>query len=228
MNKKQSQPIGIIVQARLSSQRLPGKVLKTLGGRPLLSYLIHRLQNLSVPWLIATSEDPSDDRLANFCQSQSLPCYRGSLQQVATRVYQAAQSQGWQALVRVCGDSPLLDPNLIQQAIRLYQTGPDALVSNVFPRSFPKGQSVEVLPLHWLGNALNDMSADDQEHVTAYFYRHTERYLIRNFSAPQDHSRQRLVVDTPEDFVCLESAIVRLGDRVDEASYLEVLAALLP
>lgn len=208
---------GIIVQARLSSRRLPGKVLLPLAGKPLIDHLITRLQQAPdlPPWLIATSDDPSDDALADYCQRQHYPCFRGSLDQVASRMLAAAGSQNWTRWVRISGDSPLMDPALIRQALSLEAE----LVTNVQPRSFPVGQSVEVLTSDLLSRWLPEFGPDQQEHVTLGLYARQQHFKLLNFSAPQDYSQVRLVVDTPDDFRRIESLITQLGDQAGRADY---------
>lgn len=195
--------IGIVIQARLSSVRLPGKVLRELIGKPMIQHLIERLDysDLNLPWIIATSDTKSDDPLFGYCQEMGYPIFRGPLENVADRFVLAAKSCGWEHVVRICGDSPLLDIGIIEKILQLYQrTYPD-LATNVWPRSFPKGQSVEIFKLAALEKAIPlFQSAEDQEHVTLYFYKNPQAYQIENFKIERNLSHLSLAVDTPMDW----------------------------
>lgn len=203
-----------VVQARLSSRRLPGKILKTMHGRPCLDYLLDALAQ--VPGLtglvLATSTDPSDDPTADYARSRGVHCHRGSLDHVAERLLQAAEEQGAGAFVRVNGDSPLLDPALVSEGIALFHRHSPDVVTNVFPRSFPKGQSVEVLSVQAMGRAVRLMSQPaEREHVTPFIYAHPQEFTIRSFVSDMPRPEVQLSVDSPEDFERC-SAIVGMLD----------------
>ena len=138
-----------IIQARMSSRRLPGKVLKPLAGVPMIQRVADRVA--AAPGIakvvLATSRDASDDAVADYCAKAGITCHRGPLDDVSARFIQAAHAEGAPAFVRITGDSPLMDPALVGQAVTLYEEGDWDLVSNVLVRSFPIGQSVEVLRL---------------------------------------------------------------------------------
>jgi spore coat polysaccharide biosynthesis protein SpsF (cytidylyltransferase family) len=194
--------IGVIVQARMSSRRLPGKVLLPVGDRPLLGHLLDglRLAREADTLLVATSQDVSDDPVAAFCASEGTPCFRGPLDDVATRFRDAARAHSLDAFVRICGDSPLLDHRLVDAAAALFRHDDADVVSNVSRRTFPKGQSVEVVGVNALLKAL--METDDpldREHVTRYFYAHPERFTIRSFESGRECAGVNLCVDTTSD-----------------------------
>jgi len=191
-----------LIQARMSSRRLPGKVLAEVGGRPLLCYLIERLQHcrLLSEVAIATSENPSDDPVATFAARWQVRLFRGSLDDVLLRFVSAAQFFGVNSFVRVNGDSPLLDPALVDYGVSLFDDADLDLVTNVHPRSFPKGQSVEVVAVDALRRAATESrEQEDREHVTRYIYNNPGRFRIMNFACDQDLSQMRLSVDTPGD-----------------------------
>ena len=114
--------IGAVIQARMSSQRLPGKVLMPLAGKPLVQYLLESLEHSAQLGgvVVATSDQPSDAALAHFCREQEVACYRGSLDDVTARLLGAAEWHSFEAIVRVCADSPLLDWRLVDQAVELF------------------------------------------------------------------------------------------------------------
>lgn len=203
-----------VVQARLSSRRLPGKILKLLAGRPSLDYLLEALGQCRslAEVVIATSVDPSDEPTAAFAAGRGLCCHRGPLDDVALRLLDAARSVDADAFVRVNGDSPLLDPALIDEAVELYLRTAADLVSNVHPRSFPKGQSVEVISVEAMRRAVDAMTTpQEREHVTPYFYAHDDEFVIRSFGATQPRPDVQLSIDSPEDFTRCEAILAELG-----------------
>lgn len=203
-----------VMQARFSSRRLPGKILKLLGGRPSLDYLLDSLRRCTrlADIVLATSIDPSDDATAAYAAARGLHCHRGSLDDVARRLLEAAQSVGADAFVRINGDSPLLDPRLVDEAVGLFVSGGADLVSNVHPRSFPKGQSVEVISVPAMRRAVDGMSTvHDREHVTPYFYERDREFVVRSFGAATPRPEVQLSIDSPEDFARCESILASLG-----------------
>jgi spore coat polysaccharide biosynthesis protein SpsF len=204
--------IGALVQARTSSRRLPDKVLREVHGKPLLQYLLERLAR--VPSLdvvvVATSTTAGDDRVAALAARLGVACHRGDLDDVAGRLLAAAEGHHLDALVRVSGDSPLLDPHLVARGLALFREGEVELVTNVFPRSFPPGQSVEVVATTALRAAHPAMTAEEKEHVTLHLYRDPSRYRIRNFRWEVPVDGLRMVVDDPSDLDACAAAIGRM------------------
>ncbi len=198
-----------IVQARMSSSRLPGKILKKVYEETLLDHLLHRLRlcQLIDGIVLATSTDSSDDPVFEYADFNGLQCYRGSLDDVASRLLGAAYLFDLVHLVRVSGDSPMLDPAIVDQAIEIYRNSEVDIVTNVQQRTFPRGQSVEVFSTSALEKALGrDMNDNDREHVTPYFYRHPESFRIVNFIYPGRRGEAQLSVDTEADlerFTCI-------------------------
>src|SRR5579862_9583374 len=131
----------------MTSQRLPGKSLRPLCGQPMLQYVLDRLSRLDVlsEAVVATSTDPSDDAIDEFCRRIGRPCFRGSLDNVAERFLQAALAHRLSAFVRVSGDSPLLDQRLVARGVALFTESGSDLTTNIFPRTYPAGMSVEVV-----------------------------------------------------------------------------------
>ena len=222
--------IGIIVQARMSSQRLPGKVLRDLGGKPMLLYTLERvaLARGADGVIVATSDEASDDPIAAFCADHGIPCFRGSLTDCAGRFLAAADAHGFDAFVRVCGDSPLTDPAVISTAVELFRDGEYDVVTNTFPRSFPVGVSVEVVRTESFRRTHVRMTDPlDRENVTRYYYQHPEEFRIKNFSAPQNNSTAQLAVDTPEDWERFVR-IVQQMERPHITYHYEEILAMVP
>jgi spore coat polysaccharide biosynthesis protein SpsF (cytidylyltransferase family) len=223
-----------LIQARMSSQRLPGKVLMNVDGRPMLAWLVERLRccrNLSA-CTIATSVDPSDDPIASLANQLAVPVVRGDLDDVAARFLAASDALKAEAFVRVNGDSPLLDPSLVDWAVSSFAAGAFDIVTNVHPRSYPKGQSVEVMRVAALRQlAMETVDRDDREHVTRYFYRSADRFRIMNFACDEDLSNVQMSVDSPEDFLAFErtaEAMVRPQWEYGFRELVELTARLAP
>lgn len=200
----------IFIQARMSSNRLPGKVLAPFRGEPLILSVLRAASQTSVGKagvVLLTSDDVSDDPLACYVGALGFAVFRGPLDDVLGRFRRASSSFPCNWLVRICADSPLMDSSLIDAVMA--RRGPAFdLVTNTFPRSFPKGLSVEVVRSDALA-ALPDaaLTADDREHVTPYFYRNADRFRILNLRSAIDLSGEPgCAVDTLEDLRRLEKS----------------------
>ncbi|HWP95233.1 MAG TPA: hypothetical protein VN426_00125 [Syntrophomonadaceae bacterium] len=204
-----------IIQARMSSKRFPGKTLYRVKDRPMLQYLLERVEccNSINDIVVATSVEESDLPVEIFCQNYGVKCYRGSLNDVAGRFDDILTHYPCDAFVRVNGDSPLMDPKLIDDGVGLFCSGDYDLVTNVSPRSFPKGQSIEVLKSNIYRKAYSGMRDHEElEHVTRYYYNHPDRFTIHNFTSQVDYSNIQLSVDTCTDMVNFER-IINCMDR---------------
>lgn len=191
-----------IIQARMSSHRLPGKSLARVDGRPLLQMVLERLDRCIAldGCIVATSTDSSDDALAAFCESHGIASYRGSLTDVASRFREVAKRSACTAFVRVNGDSPLIDPRLIDQGIGRFCACNYDIVTNVHPRTYPRGQSVEVVRAAAFERAYGLMSEPaDLEHVTRIFYRRADDFCIGSFRNVCDLSSIQMSVDDAMD-----------------------------
>jgi len=207
--------IGAAVNARMSSQRLPGKVLRPLHGAPLLWHLFDRLAGTTGvdELILATSLDPSDDPLEAFAEQHGIACHRGPLDDVLTRLTEVADRFHLDKIVRLSGDSPLLDPALVESAVHLARINPVDIVTNVFPRSFPKGQSVEVLSRPALDRlSRGPLEPSDREHVTTALYRNPDSFSILGISRHPARAGLQLSVDTESDFTRVAAIMARLTD----------------
>lgn len=203
-----------ILQARVSSSRLPGKVLKPILGKPMLVHQIERvLQSQRIDQLIvATSADKSDDDLENMCRQINIPYFRGSLNDVLDRFYQAAKIWQPQHVVRLTGDCPLIDPEIIDAMIDYYLAGGYDYASNAVQSTFPDGLDVEIFRFFNLETVWKEASLPSQrEHVTPFIHQQPERFRIGQYRNTEDLSHLRWTVDEPEDFA--------LVTRIYEALY---------
>lgn len=195
----------------MNSERLPGKVLREVCGRPLLAYLVERLAGCrDAPTIVATSTSEHDDAVAAFCAAAGVLCHRGPEDDVASRCAEAAERFGLTAFGRVSGDSPLLDPVLVDRAVTLFRRDEYDLVTNVRPRTFPPGQSVEVVRVDAFLAALPSLEAQQREHVTQHLYDAGLGLRIANFAADRDYGDLRLAVDTEEDLERIEALVAAM------------------
>jgi spore coat polysaccharide biosynthesis protein SpsF len=191
-----------IIQARMTSLRLPGKVLISIAGKPILERVYERVSQCKHlnKVIIATSDHSSDDQIEQFCYSRGFACYRGSLDDVAGRFLSVVQSEGVEEFIRISGDSPLIDPAIINMAIAEYNTDFYDLVTNVLYRTFPKGQSVEIVRSSSFKKMYECLiNLDDKEHVTRAFYSYKTNFNIKNIVAEPPVGDIQLSVDTEED-----------------------------
>lgn len=199
--------IGILIQARMSSRRLPGKVLRPLAGRPLLAYVVERCRQVRGADMVAvlTSAETADDAIADWGRETGTTVFRGPLDDVAGRFLEAAESYDLAGFVRVNADSPFLDQRLVERGLELYGSADADLATNVLRRSYPVGMSVEVLNRRRYREAYAEMTTDDErEHVTRHYYMRPERFRIASFSAERDLGDRSLAVDTPADLARAE------------------------
>ncbi len=217
----------IIVQARFSSQRLPGKILRSLGDRPLLDHLFDRLSlsKRAHRIFLATSTEASDDPVEVYAKQKGIFLFRGPLDNVAERFAALIANQSVKAFARISGDSPLLDPQMLDEMIGIFLESRFQMVTNVHPRSFPKGQSVEILNSDvFLSSLKNFEGPEDFEHVTPYFYRHDKELLIHNLAMKADHNDIRLCIDTPEDALVIENILRLMTKPQQQYSLVELIS----
>lgn len=205
--------IGAIIQARMSSRRLPGKVLRKIEGKPLLQYLLERLEHCNHldEILVATSVDESDTPICDLCRELGIPAFRGSLEDVAGRFLDVLNSCPLDGFVRLSADSPLLDQRLVDEGVILFEKGDYDLVTNVHPRTYPSGESVEVVRSATFRSTYPRMvSEEDREHVTRYFYRNSHHFAIRNFVSETYLGDLHLAVDRKEDLEVIQRILRRM------------------
>jgi len=196
--------IHAILQARTSSTRLPGKVLKPILGRPMLSLQIERIQRSKKidKLIVATSNDRSDSDIEDLCINIQIPCFRGSLDDVLDRFYQTATQYKPEHVVRLTGDCPLIDPEIIDKVINFYFEGDfDYATNSMAPYTFPDGLDVEVFSFTVLEKAWHEaLLSSHREHVTPFIRQHPEIFKVGHYKNEVDLSHLRWTVDEPEDF----------------------------
>lgn len=227
---RQIMSIVAIVQARLGSTRLPGKVLRNLAGRPVLSWVVDAAR--AIPGIdgvaVATSDAPGDDALAIWCDEQGISCHRGDEQDVLARMLVAAEAEGAELVMRITADCPLLDPSIAGMLIALQRrTGAD-YVSNVDPRSWPDGLDCELMTLETLRRAAAEANLSyDREHVTPWIRANEGRFTVERLICPVPGlADERWTLDQEEDLVLMEQVIARLGYHDRPPSWADVLSVL--
>lgn len=203
-----------ILQARMSSTRLPGKVMKSVAGRPMLERQIERLRRCSTldRLIVATSDDASDNPLAQFLQTIGVETFRGSLHDVLGRYVGAVEALGVNGpVVRLTADCPLADPEIVDACVRLQARIGVDYASNAQRRTYPRGLDVECFNLDALLAAGREATDPyDREHVTPFLYRNPERFSQGDLVQDRDESALRWTVDTPEDFAFVERVYAAL------------------
>ena len=212
-----------IVQARMGSTRLPGKVLMDVAGVPMLARVVTRLgQAKSLDGaIVATSTDVADDAIAGFCSERGWACFRGNLTDVLDRYYRAAQGVGADRIVRITADCPLIDPAVVDRVVAALAAADYS--SNVVPvRTFPRGLDVEAFTFAALERVWRD-DADpaSREHVTPYICRHPETFRIIGVEHDVDQSHHRWTVDTAEDLDLVRCIYGHFGR--DDSAWKDVL-----
>lgn len=202
----------IISQARMTSTRLPGKVLKKVLGKPLLEYQIERLRRVKLAdeIVIATTVNDTDQPVVDLCQKLDVHCYRGSEDDVLSRYYEAAREYEADVVVRVTSDCPLIDPAVVDKAINHYMENDDEYdyVSNTLQRTYPRGMDTEVFSFKALQEANHlGVLKPEREHVTLYLYNNPRQFRLGNVEYGRDCSEHRWTVDTPEDFALIKNII---------------------
>jgi spore coat polysaccharide biosynthesis protein SpsF (cytidylyltransferase family) len=202
-----------ILQARMSSSRLPGKVLAPVLGQPMLLRQIERLRRCREidRLVVATSTDPSDDPVAAVCRDAGVRVFRGSLTDVLGRFVEAARPHAPAIVVRLTADCPLTDPSVVDRVIRFFETSDCDYASNCIVRTFPRGLDVEVMRWACLEEAAKEaVLPGHREHVTPFLRAHPERYRLGNLSDPVDRSQLHWTVDEPEDLAFVRLVYERL------------------
>jgi spore coat polysaccharide biosynthesis protein SpsF len=206
----------------MASSRLPGKVLRDIGGEPMLVRVVERVRRAGMVHAVgvATTTDPSDDPVAELCEARGYPLWRGSQFDVLDRYYRAAEQFGADVIVRVTADCPVIDPDVIDQAVKaFFEAGVDFAANRLPPpwkRTFPIGLDTEVVSLRALERAWKEaVEKHQREHVMPYFYDEEGRFRIRVIDTQPDYGSLRWTVDTPEDLELLRLIFARFDNRDD-------------
>lgn len=206
-----------LVQARVTSKRFPRKMIKKINGNSILEILIDRLKlsRKISEIIILTSKNNSDNSIVKICKSKKIKFYRGPLNNVAKRFYEILKKKDVRSFLRICGDSPLIDYKLIDKAITKFNWKKHDLLTNIFPRSYPKGQSIEIINSKIYKNYFSLFKKKyHKEHVTTYFYDNFEKFKIHKLKNNINQSNINLSIDTIEDFEKIKKLIFYSKSKV--------------
>ena len=221
-----------IIQARMGSSRLPGKVLKDIGGKPMLFRVVvraRRAQSLGQV-VVATTTDSNDDPVFAFCRSHGFPCFRGDPRDVLDRYYQVARVFNAQTIIRLTGDCPLIDPGEIDRTVKAFYKFDVDFAANRLPppwkRTTPIGMDTEVVSFRALARAWREAQAGyAREHVMPYLYEEAGRFKTLLVDHEPDMGHLRLTVDTPQDLELVRKIYAHF-DHSDEFSLGDIISLL--
>ncbi|HEX5450786.1 MAG TPA: glycosyltransferase family protein [Candidatus Limnocylindrales bacterium] len=215
-----------VVQARMTSARLPGKVLEPILGSPMLGHIMRRVARSTRvdDVVVATTVEAEDDPIVDLAAQEGWVLVRGSRDDVLDRYVQAAREMKADIVVRITSDCPLIDPDLVDAVVAALGSGIDYASNTLEPRTYPRGLDCEAMTR----SALERASREDdrpawREHVTPYIYRHPDRFRLRRVANEEDESSHRWCVDVPEDLKLVRSIYGVIGP--DATSWREALAA---
>ena len=217
--------VGVIVQARLGSERLPGKVLLQACNKPFLELLLERLSGLNP--IVATTTQDRDIPLVELCEKLRVPVYRGSEPDVLERTYRAAKEHGLKTIIRITSDCPLADPEMISNNLQQFEEEDVDYLTNTLERTFPRGMDIEIFSFKALEAAWKEaVEPYDREHVTPYIRRHWGRFKPFSVKQSEDASSIRLTLDTPDDYKLLKAIFEELYPKKKDFDYQDILHVL--
>ncbi len=218
-----------VIQARMGSSRLPGKVLKPLAGRPVLEHVVTRVMaaRLINAVVVATSDLPGDEPIADYCAARGWTCVRGSESDVLSRYASAARASNADVVVRVTSDCPLFSPRILDDMLAAFNPEVTDYMSTNWPeRTFPVGLDCEVMRADAL-LAIGERATDpyDREHVTPHFYRNPDRYRLAGHACPRSLAHIGITLDTAQDYDRLTGLLAAHPQLADpQADIIGILA----
>ena len=208
--------IGCIIQARIGSKRLPEKILKKLDEKTVLDYVIEQTKNSKNidRIVIATTDLKEDNVIQEFCQNRKIDCFRGSVDDVLDRHYQCAKKYSFKTIVRITSDNPVVDPEIIDLAIKKYQEGQFDMVTTCNKRSYPYGISVEVFSFESLKESWNNSSlSSEREHVILYIQNKKNNFKIYNLINEKDLTYINCTIDNELDYKLVKKVVFEIKTR---------------
>lgn len=220
--------VGVIIQARMGSTRLSGKVMKEIQGKTVLEHVIERVSQTEIinEIIIATTIDERDDIIAKEALNLGVKVYRGSEEDVLSRYYYAANEYSIDVIIRITSDCPLVDPQIIDQLVRSYIGNDYDFVTNagsdLTQRTYPRGLDIEVFSFEWLEKAFHHANKQYQrEHVTPYIYEFNEKILY--YKNGINYSSHRWTLDTKEDFELITAIYDRLYKGKHDFYFMDII-----
>lgn len=220
----------IIIQARMSSTRLPGKVLLPLCNRSVLEIMISRLPKYNHNIIVATTDDGSEEPIENLCKNADIRYFKGDTQDVLSRYYEAAIKFGAKSestIVRLTSDCPLIDQDILESMLIEFNNNHYDYLSNTVDRSFPRGLDIEIFSFDALSSAYNNASTNfESEHVTTYIHTtHKKDFKIGKYTHSEDNSKYRITLDEEDDYIAIKE-IYKLMNCQSDFNYARLLKVL--
>ena len=209
--------IGCIIQARMGSTRLPGKVLEELeAGKTCLEYVIQQLEDVFdiKNIVIATTFLEEDDVIEKFCVERGINVFRGQPKNVLDRYYNCAKEFSIQNIVRITSDCPLIDPKIVLELRKKMKTGEFDYVSNALNRTFPIGLDAEIFTFHALEQSWKVAQLQsEKEHVTPFIKKNPKSFKQYNLESDKNKSNIRITLDVPEDLMLIRNIVSKISNR---------------
>ena len=215
-----------VLQARMSSSRLPGKVMIEINGKPMIYWQIQRILSSKCvnSLIVATSIDPSDDPLVSFLEENLISVYRGSLDNVLSRYIEVSEIYPHDALIRLTGDCPLVMPELIDQMVGAFYEQDVDYLSNTLEPTFPDGLDIEIIKQGTLKCLTSfNLEPKELEHVTYGIYTRPETFNLSNFLNESNHGHKRWTVDYQEDLDFIRKVYAHFAGHESTFTYLDLL-----
>ncbi|HEX2772633.1 MAG TPA: glycosyltransferase family protein [Micromonosporaceae bacterium] len=204
-----------IVQARMGSTRLPGKVLRPLAGRTVLGRVVRAAHESAVldDLVVASTTEQADDAVEAEAQRLGVACHRGPVDDVLTRFLGALDEHPADAVMRFTADCPLIDPDIVSQAATVWRAVPGLdYLSTAISRCLPRGLDIEIVSAQTLRGIDAVATEHHRTHVTSYVYSHPQQYRVLGLTLPPDLSHLRLTLDTADDWRLIEAVVAHFGD----------------
>jgi len=205
-----------IIQVRMGSTRLPGKVLKKLNGISVLECLCDQLNysRLLNDKIIATTSNSEDDVIVNFCESKGIKCFRGSVNDVLDRYHKCAKKFSINTIIRITSDCPLMDPQVVDDVIDFYLKNSYDYVNNFYKRTYPNGNDVEIFSLKVLEKVWEKATKpSEREHVTPYIYNNPDEFSLGWIENKENLSEFHWTVDRKEDLIFVQKIFKKISKR---------------
>lgn len=218
--------IGVIIQARMGSTRLPGKIMKKIEQKTVIEYVISSLEKSEFiqEIIIATTKNKEDDVIEDKVKKLGKKIYRGSQDNVLERYTFAARENKLDIVIRITSDCPLIDVNIVDSIIKEFIDKKPDYISNTIKRTYPRGMDCEVFSINALERAYRDAESEsDKEHVTPYIYKNPDKFKISNYCADEDNSKYRITLDVEEDFEVISFIIKEINNKRLDFSYESVI-----
>jgi spore coat polysaccharide biosynthesis protein SpsF len=213
-----------VLQARLNSKRFPKKILKRIFGHTILSRVYYQLKKSKFikKIVIATSNSKSDDPLEKYCFLKNMNFNRGSELNVASRFFNIVKKNNFNYFVRICGDSPLIDFKLIDKMAKFTKRNKYDIITNIFPRTFPKGQSIEIIKSSFFLKYYPKIRKKyDKEHVTPFFYNNAKNFKIKKIISKKNYKNLNYCVDFKNDLKLIKKILVYYDNKIPSLSRLD-------